>query len=145
MQHASLCTHIYMHVHMHVCLTHTCDAVQGCQLCSMCGENTTNLEDGSSSCPVPFIAGSSPSYRYAVIVSFGVLLNGTALDDIASKVLRRACVVSDERRAHKHSTCPSLHLLSPALLKQIGHWCLPGICLMRMRCGNTCARLFCQS
>ena len=34
-----------------------------------------------------FIAGSSPSYRYAVVVSFGVMLNGTALDDIASKVL----------------------------------------------------------
>lgn len=47
----------------------------------------TNLEDGSSSCPVVFIAGSSPSYRYAVVVSFGVMLNGTALDDIASKVL----------------------------------------------------------
>lgn len=61
--------------------------LQGSQLCSMCGKNTTNLEDGSSSCPVAFIAGSSPSYRYAVIVSFGVLLNGTALDDIASKVL----------------------------------------------------------
>lgn len=52
----------------------------------MCGENTTNLEDGSSSCPVALIAGATPSYRYAVIVSFGVLLNGTALDDIASKV-----------------------------------------------------------
>ena len=53
----------------------------------MCGKNMTNLEDGSSSCPVVFIAGSSPSYRYAVVVSFGVMLNGTALDDIASKVL----------------------------------------------------------
>ena len=63
------------------------DVVQGSQLCSMCDKNTTNLEDGSSSCPVAFIAGSSPSYRYAVVVSFGVLLNGTALDDIASKVL----------------------------------------------------------
>ena len=52
----------------------------------MCGENTTNLEDGSSSCPVALVPGASPSYRYAVIVSFGVLLNGTALDDIASKV-----------------------------------------------------------
>ena len=54
----------------------------------MCEKNTTNLEDGSSSCPVAFIAGSSPSYRYAVVVSFGVLLNGTALDDIASKVFK---------------------------------------------------------
>lgn len=53
----------------------------------MCDKNTTNLEDGSSSCPVALIAGSSPSYRYAVVVSFGVMLNGTALDDIASKVL----------------------------------------------------------
>ena len=52
----------------------------------MCGENTTNLEDGSSSCPVALVPGASPSYRYAVIVSFGVLLNGTALDDIAQKV-----------------------------------------------------------
>lgn len=62
--------------------------LQGSQLCSMCGRNTTNMEDGSSSCPVPFIAGSSPSYRYAVVVSFGVMLNGTALDDIAAKVLK---------------------------------------------------------
>ena len=60
--------------------------VQGSQLCSMCGENTTNLEDGSSSCAVALVPGASPSYRYAVIVSFGVLLNGTALDDIAAKV-----------------------------------------------------------
>ena len=52
----------------------------------MCGENTTNLEDGSSSCPVALVPGATPSYRYAVIVSFGILLNGTALDDIASKV-----------------------------------------------------------
>ena len=60
--------------------------MQGSELCSMCGKNTTNLKDGSSSCPVPLVAGSSVSYRYAVIVSFGVKLNGTALDDIAAKV-----------------------------------------------------------
>ena len=52
----------------------------------MCSENTTNLEDGSSSCPVPLVPGSSISYRYAVVVSFGIKLNGTALDDIAAKV-----------------------------------------------------------
>ncbi|DBA75632.1 TPA: hypothetical protein ACH3X2_009068 [Trebouxia sp. C0005] len=67
------------------CITGTYSPSEGSQLCSMCGENTTNLEDGSSSCPVALVPGASPSYRYAVIVSFGVLLNGTALDDIASK------------------------------------------------------------
>ena len=60
--------------------------MQGSQLCSMCSANTTNLEDGSSSCPVPLLPGSNISYRYAVIVSFGIKLNGTALDDIAAKV-----------------------------------------------------------
>lgn len=70
----------------------------------MCGENTTNLEDGSSSCPVAYIAGSSPSYRYAVIVSFGVLLNGTALDDIASKVPHNPCVACLDQEC---LLCPS--------------------------------------
>ncbi len=80
----------------------------------MCGENITNLEDGSSSCPVALVPGASPSYRYAVIVSFGVLLNGTALDDIASKVsppdLSLWCIYCCSAMAHclKLDVCEAL-------------------------------------
>lgn len=59
--------------------------MQGSRLCAMCGANTTNLEDGSASCPVPVLPGAGPAARYAVVVSFGVYLNGTSLDDIAGK------------------------------------------------------------
>jgi hypothetical protein len=52
----------------------------------MCPSNTTNLEDGSSGCPTALQPGTNTSARYAVIVSFGVYLNGTSLDDIAQKV-----------------------------------------------------------
>ena len=54
----------------------------------MCPSNTTNLEDGSSSCPTSVLPGTNMTARYAVIVSFGVYLNGTSLDDIAQKVGR---------------------------------------------------------
>lgn len=37
-------------------------------------------------CDTPIIPGTSLKSRYAVLVSFGVLLNGTDLDDVASKV-----------------------------------------------------------
>lgn len=53
----------------------------------MCPSNTTNLEDGSSDCPTALQPGTNTSARYAVIVSFGVFLNGTSLDDIAQKVM----------------------------------------------------------
>jgi hypothetical protein len=46
----------------------------------------TNLEDGSSECPISVLPGTNLSTRYAVIVSFGVYLNGTSLNDIAYKV-----------------------------------------------------------
>lgn len=46
----------------------------------------TNLQDGSTTCASPIVPGTNLRLRYAVIVSFGVLLNGTDLDDIASKV-----------------------------------------------------------
>lgn len=52
----------------------------------MCPENMTNLKDGSSSCQVPVQPGTNLTMRYAVIVSFGVYLNGTSLDEIAAKV-----------------------------------------------------------
>ena len=52
----------------------------------MCPENMTNLEDGSYQCNVPVRPGTNLSMRYAVIVSFGVYLNGTSLEAIASKV-----------------------------------------------------------
>ena len=65
---------------------------QGSRLCLMCGANTTNLEDGSAACPVPVLPGAALAARYAVVVSFGVFLNGTSLDDIAGKVRRaHAC------------------------------------------------------
>jgi hypothetical protein len=57
----------------------------------MCPANWTNLEDGSGGCPVAVIPGAPLATRYAVIVSFGVFLNGTSLDDIASKVLPHLC------------------------------------------------------
>lgn len=52
----------------------------------MCPENMTNPEDGSAACTVPVLPGTNLTMRYAVIVSFGVYLNGTSLDDIAAKV-----------------------------------------------------------
>ncbi len=52
----------------------------------MCPTNTTNLEDGSYDCPVAVLPGASLAARYAVIVSFGVYLNGTSLEEIARKV-----------------------------------------------------------
>lgn len=51
----------------------------------MCPNNVTNLQDGSDDCDVPIIPGTNLKMRYAVIVSFGVYLNGTNLDDVASK------------------------------------------------------------
>ena len=64
--------------------------MQGSHLCYMCPENMSNLEDGSSSCDVPIQPGTNLTIRYAVIVSFGVYLNGTTLDEIASKVM---CII----------------------------------------------------
>ena len=63
--------------------------LQGSRLCSMCPSNLTNLQDGSTACSSPIVPGTNLRVRYAVIVSFGVLLNGTDLDEIASKV--RVC------------------------------------------------------
>lgn len=72
--------------------------MQGSRLCLMCPENMTNPEDGSSSCPLQLQPGTNLTMRYAVIVSFGVFLNGTSLDDIAAKVgclfQRTATVIS---------------------------------------------------
>ena len=59
---------------------------QGSRLCMMCPGNTTNLEDGSGSCPQAVLPGTNMTTRYAVIVSFGVYLNGTSMSDIAQKV-----------------------------------------------------------
>ena len=63
-------------------------SVQGSRLCIMCPSNTTNLEDGSSDCPTYVLPGTNMTARYAVIVSFGVYLNGTSLEGIAQKVGR---------------------------------------------------------
>ena len=52
----------------------------------MCPANMTNLQDGSMGCPTPVQPGTNLTMRYAVIVSFGIYLNGTGLDDIASTV-----------------------------------------------------------
>ena len=62
------------------------DCLQGSRLCTLCPYNMTNLQDGSTTCASPIVPGTNLRLRYAVIVSFGVLLNGTDLDDIASKV-----------------------------------------------------------
>ena len=61
-------------------------AEQGSRLCLMCPENATNVEDGSDACAVAVLPGTNLTTRYAVIVSFGVFLNGTSLADIAPKV-----------------------------------------------------------
>ncbi len=55
----------------------------------MCPENATNAEDGSDACGVPVRPGTNLTTRYAVIVSFGVFLNGTSLADIAPKARPR--------------------------------------------------------
>ena len=52
----------------------------------MCPANMTNLQDGSTGCPTPVQPGTNLTMRYAVIVSFGIYLNGTGLADIASTV-----------------------------------------------------------
>ena len=65
---------------------------QGSRLCMMCPGNTTNLEDGSGSCPQAVLPGTNMTTRYAVIVSFGVYLNGTSLSDIAQKVKPYHCL-----------------------------------------------------
>jgi hypothetical protein len=62
---------------------------QGARLCLMCPENATNAEDGSDACAVPVRPGTNLTTRYAVIVSFGVFLNGTSLADIAPKARPR--------------------------------------------------------
>ncbi|KAK9917087.1 hypothetical protein WJX75_000778 [Coccomyxa subellipsoidea] len=72
--------------HCNHCIIGTFAPRMGSKLCVMCPTNTTNLEDGSYDCPVAVLPGGSLAARYAVIVSFGVYLNGTSLDDIAHKV-----------------------------------------------------------
>ena len=52
----------------------------------MCPADMTNLRDGSALCDSPIIPGTNLKLRYAVIVSFGILLNGTDLVDVATKV-----------------------------------------------------------
>ena len=52
----------------------------------MCPPGCINAADGSSSCPQLIPPGTNLATRYAVIISFGVYFNGTALDEIASRV-----------------------------------------------------------
>ncbi|CAL8464733.1 g4268 [Coccomyxa elongata] len=72
--------------HCNHCIIGTYAPWRGSKLCMMCPTNTTNLEDGSYDCPVAVLPGASLAARYAVIVSFGVYLNGTSLEEIARKV-----------------------------------------------------------
>lgn len=62
------------------------ERLQGSKLCMMCPANMTNLEDGSHDCPVLVLPGTNLAARYAVIVSFGIYLNGTSLEEVAQKV-----------------------------------------------------------
>ena len=79
---------------------------QGSRLCMMCPGNTTNLEDGSGSCPQAVLPGTNMTTRYAVIVSFGVYLNGTSLSDIAQKVTPCHCLqMCSEEATLWHSLC----------------------------------------
>ena len=83
----------------------------------MCPTNTTNLEDGSYDCPVAVLPGASLAARYAVIVSFGVYLNGTSLDDIAHKVGSTAGHTHPEKvsRPSNHGK-PTAHCLDVILM-----------------------------
>ncbi|KAK9825612.1 hypothetical protein WJX74_010253 [Apatococcus lobatus] len=72
--------------HCNHCIVGTFGPEEGEELCTMCPKNFTNFEDGSSGCSIPVIPGTNLRMRYAVIVSFGVFLNGTSLDSIAAKV-----------------------------------------------------------
>lgn len=72
--------------HCKFCISGTFSPSPASRLCTMCPNNVTNLQDGSDDCDVPIIPGTNLKMRYAVIVSFGVYLNGTNLDDVASKV-----------------------------------------------------------
>ena len=73
----------------------------------MCPSNFTNFEDGSSTCSVPIIPGTNLRMRYAVIVSFGVFLNGTDLDSVAAKVGCSATVESPTcNNSQTHSCGP---------------------------------------
>ena len=72
----------------------------------MCPGNTTNLEDGSESCPQAVLPGTNMTTRYAVIVSFGVYLNGTSLSDIAQKVTLCHCLqICPEEAIFWHGLC----------------------------------------
>lgn len=59
---------------------------ESAQLCLMCPAGYINAADGSTSCPQLIPRGTDLATRCAVIVSFGVYFNGTALDEIASRV-----------------------------------------------------------
>ena len=52
----------------------------------MCPANFINSADGSTSCPSAIPSGTNLTERNAVIVSFGVFFNGTALSEIAGLV-----------------------------------------------------------
>lgn len=52
----------------------------------MCPANFINSGDGSTSCPLTISPGTNLAERNAVIVSFGVYFNGTALNEIGSLV-----------------------------------------------------------
>ena len=68
----------------------------------MCPHNFTNFEDGSSECSIPMTPGTNLRMRYAVIVSFGVFLNGTSLDSIADKVSLAGASASICRSRQSH-------------------------------------------
>eukprot|EP00884_Botryococcus_braunii_P021518 jgi/Botrbrau1/804/Bobra.0352s0001.1 len=71
--------------HCNHCIIGTYAPHPGSRLCLMCPDNMTNLEDGSEGCGAPIQPGTNLTMRFAVIVSFGVYLNGASLDEIATK------------------------------------------------------------
>ncbi len=110
----------------------------------MCPENATNAEDGSDACGVPVRPGTNLTTRYAVIVSFGVFLNGTSLADIAPKArprprrggpgARPACA---QRLASAAELADAVHARGPQSLPAAAEPCVRASCCLRgARCGS---------
>jgi hypothetical protein len=66
-------------------VTGTFSSGTGSDLCTMCPANMTNLADGSVGCPVPILPGTDLNTRYAVVVYFGVYLDGTTLSEVSRR------------------------------------------------------------
>lgn len=67
------------------CIEGTYAPTANSSLCLPCPANTTTREDGRSSCDVPLTPGSYQAPRYAVVISFWVMLNGVDPQDVVMR------------------------------------------------------------